>query len=219
MADEFEIDPADVIVIPFIFVPPGDPWPTDWLRDHPGAFRVPAVFVPRAAESDTQPPDWELRMVFDADPAPSGTNRVVKASVQPEVPGWLDPLARLFGIPGAAAQTPSRGGGRGAVPGTPARSPAEELRMTRFENALVRLRKLEPDNRALSFVRDPANVPGESWVIELENEVIAAMARRAPRTTAPERSGLSVRDLVMRGDKPIGWQEGGRGQRSYHSDT
>ena len=47
-------DPAspDTIRIPFVFVPHGLPPPTDWLRDHPGHVRVPAVMVPRSAAED-----------------------------------------------------------------------------------------------------------------------------------------------------------------------
>ena len=37
----------DDLKVPFIFVRNGDPWPTEWLREHPGAVRIPATFVPR----------------------------------------------------------------------------------------------------------------------------------------------------------------------------
>jgi len=39
---------VDDLVVPFIFVPTGDPDPTEWLAQHPGAIKIPAVFVPRA---------------------------------------------------------------------------------------------------------------------------------------------------------------------------
>jgi hypothetical protein len=38
---------TDSIQAPFIFVRHGDPWPEEWLREHPGAVRIPATFVPR----------------------------------------------------------------------------------------------------------------------------------------------------------------------------
>jgi hypothetical protein len=37
---------ADLLQIPFIFVPDGHPAPREWLARHPGAIRVPARFVP-----------------------------------------------------------------------------------------------------------------------------------------------------------------------------
>lgn len=202
MSDEFDPGAHDVIVIPFIFVPHGAPPPSDWLRDHPDYIRLPAVFVRQ--DGGDGAPDWSLRLQPE----------VRNLAAQAEPAGWLETLGNVFGIPPAQAQT--RGGGRRGVPGMPQRSPAEELRLMRFEQALRRLRELEPDNRELSFVRDPDNVPGEAWVEELEREVIAAMARESVRSTsppaAPERSGLSVWDLVMPGGTPIGRREKGAGE-------
>ena len=45
MHDFADPDDPTTIRIPFIFVPRGHPPPTEWLRDHPGAFRVPAMMV------------------------------------------------------------------------------------------------------------------------------------------------------------------------------
>ena len=42
------------LVVPFIFVPKGDPEPTEWLAQHPGAIKIPAVFVPRGRGRDAQ---------------------------------------------------------------------------------------------------------------------------------------------------------------------
>jgi hypothetical protein len=195
MAEEFDPGATDVIVIPFIFVPHGAPPPTEWLRDHPDYVRLPAVFEARDGSDgapDWELPDWELRLEPD----------VRKISAQAEPGGWQETPGSVFGIPGAQAQT--RGGGRRSMPGAPPRSPAEEFRLMRFGNALRRLRKLEPANRELSFVRDPDSVPGEAWVELLEREAVAATTRRRPADAAPERSGLLVRDAVMQGDRPIG---------------
>lgn len=42
-------DSADTIVLPFIYVPACAPPPADWLRTHPDAIRLDAVFVPDPA--------------------------------------------------------------------------------------------------------------------------------------------------------------------------
>jgi len=71
---KFDIaDPDDpnTLVLPFIFVPHADPWPTEWLREHPGAARIPATFVPRApaaGESGTRM-DVSLALPDPVDPA------------------------------------------------------------------------------------------------------------------------------------------------------
>jgi len=40
-------DSPDLLTVPFIFVPHGEPEPREWLARHPGAIRIPARFVPR----------------------------------------------------------------------------------------------------------------------------------------------------------------------------
>ncbi len=37
----------DTLVVPFIFVPHGDPVPHEWLARHSDPIRVPATFVRR----------------------------------------------------------------------------------------------------------------------------------------------------------------------------
>jgi hypothetical protein len=36
----------DDLQVPFIFVPHGDPEPTEWMARHPGWINIPATFVP-----------------------------------------------------------------------------------------------------------------------------------------------------------------------------
>ena len=38
---------SDELSAPFIFVPRGDPAPTDWMAEHPGWVKYPAVMIPR----------------------------------------------------------------------------------------------------------------------------------------------------------------------------
>jgi hypothetical protein len=47
-------DGNEDIQAPFIFVRHGDPRPEDWLREHPGAVRIPATFVPRPPDAAEQ---------------------------------------------------------------------------------------------------------------------------------------------------------------------
>jgi hypothetical protein len=37
----------DELRIPFLFVPHGDPFPTEWVREHPDYVRIPAIMLPR----------------------------------------------------------------------------------------------------------------------------------------------------------------------------
>src|ERR1700733_11941188 len=53
----------DEIRLPFIYVPHGEPEPTEWLERHPDCIKMPATFVPRADGNrrtnlsfDTPPP-------------------------------------------------------------------------------------------------------------------------------------------------------------------
>ncbi len=45
-SSEWPFDSPDLLKIPFIFVPDGDPVPTAWLARHPDAIRIRARFVP-----------------------------------------------------------------------------------------------------------------------------------------------------------------------------
>ncbi len=74
-----DADDPDTIRIPFIFVPHGAPMPTEWLRDHPEAFRVPATMVWRQNEDGEQTAaiavDLEssfLSATFDGSPPSDG---------------------------------------------------------------------------------------------------------------------------------------------------
>jgi len=46
---EWPFNSPDLLKIPFIFVPDGDPVPTEWLASHPDAIRIRARFVPAGA--------------------------------------------------------------------------------------------------------------------------------------------------------------------------
>jgi hypothetical protein len=46
-------DDPDTIRSPFIFVPHGEPLPTDWLRDHPDWLRAPATMVRKEGTDGT----------------------------------------------------------------------------------------------------------------------------------------------------------------------
>jgi hypothetical protein len=45
---------TDSIQAPFVFVRHGDPWPEEWLREHPDAVRIPATFVPHPPDPAEQ---------------------------------------------------------------------------------------------------------------------------------------------------------------------
>ena len=57
MADErSEATNRDDLDAPFLFVPRGDPLPTDWMARHPGWIKVPATMVPRGSQSPSRAP-------------------------------------------------------------------------------------------------------------------------------------------------------------------
>ncbi len=152
---------------------------------------------------------WRKAQATMADPmGAAGMRRVADVQPQAQSRTYAGIANELLGIPSAKAQgaeeeeTTRRGpGGRGL-------SPAEELRLDRYEIATRTLRELEPNNPQLESVSDPSHVPNEAWVERLEVEARAAMARRNARPAVPERSGLSMRDVVAPGGEPIGWREG-----------
>ena len=42
----------DELKLPFIFVPHGEPEPTEWLSSHPNYIKLPATMVPRMGSDD-----------------------------------------------------------------------------------------------------------------------------------------------------------------------
>jgi len=100
MEDEDAAGPDD-LVVPFIFVPHGDPEPTEWMARHPGWVRFPATLVPRA------------------DPRPGGeaTPRHPPPTVSPSAaqpaPRPAKAPARRGRFPGVGGLPPRRQGGAG----------------------------------------------------------------------------------------------------------
>jgi hypothetical protein len=96
------VDPPDDpngLRIPFIFVPRGDPLPTQWIAEHPGYFTVPAVMVPRNADNSRRP--WaEVQALLRETDAAWGTGAAPLASP----PGGM----AAPGIPGSFAPPPAR---------------------------------------------------------------------------------------------------------------
>ena len=57
MADErSEATNRDDLDTSFLFVPHGDPLPTEWMARHPGWIKVPATMVPRGSQSPSRAP-------------------------------------------------------------------------------------------------------------------------------------------------------------------
>ena len=81
MAHDDIADPNDPnpLVVPFIFVPPGDPLPIEWMREHPDWIRVPATFVPRAPAAGESGPQWNVQVGTPDAPA--------AAAGEPDIPG------------------------------------------------------------------------------------------------------------------------------------
>ena len=48
-------EPSDELYVPFLFVPHGDPEPSDWMAAHPGWIRLPAVMMPRSTGPESEP--------------------------------------------------------------------------------------------------------------------------------------------------------------------
>jgi hypothetical protein len=230
MADDDSADPNDpnTLVVPFVFVPRGHPPPTEWLAAHPGWIRFPATMIPREPAPGESGPQWSVQIDFPGEPgavpasaatepatavAAGGSAGIQQvACVRPApalgTPDFAQFAPRLPGFQIAQAEEPTKEEGWRSAPNDPARDPAEELRLTRFNAAIRQLRELEPQNQQLSFIRDRDKVPDEAWVEALEREVREAHMRQAPPLAVPERSGLSMRDIVAPGGVPVGWQEG-----------
>ena len=66
----------DELKLPFIFVPHGEPEPTEWLASHPDHIKLPATFVPRAGgdggtdPSSGSPPAGQRRTIDGLAPPP-----------------------------------------------------------------------------------------------------------------------------------------------------
>jgi hypothetical protein len=242
---------VDTLVVPFIFVPHGDPPPLEWMAAHPDWIRVAATFVPRAPARGESGPQWNAEIDFSdalamaagkvsppatgnggdyattasaltawrhaqatfADPAgAAGMRRLADAPfAQVRDQGWtFAGIANaLLGIPSAKAQVREEEEARRRGPGGIELTPAEEMRVERLNFATRRLRELEPDNPQLESISDPNHVPNEAWVEAVEKEVRAAATRHKVLPAVPERSGLSMRDVVFPGGEPIGRQAKG----------
>jgi len=87
---EWPFNSPDLLKIPFIFVPDGDPVPTEWLASHPDAIRIRARFVP-SGTADTR------------------GGGAIQADLNEAMMQWLGRAAEAGGAP--VAQT-DHGGGR-----------------------------------------------------------------------------------------------------------
>jgi hypothetical protein len=80
-------DDPNTLVVPFIFVPRGDPLPIAGLREHPDWIRVPATFVPRAPAAGEDGPQWNVQVGTQAEPAAAA------GTAEPGIPGSFAPKA------------------------------------------------------------------------------------------------------------------------------
>ncbi len=124
----------DELKLPFIFVPHGEPEPTDWLRDHPDYIKLPATFVPRAqgdgrADRSSAGPPPDQRRTIDglgappdpAAPRPPTGNTMPKQAATNEAPDRASTLdnpiaAYLQASKAFATAASSYMSGRGAAP-------------------------------------------------------------------------------------------------------
>jgi hypothetical protein len=65
-------DDPNTLVVPFIFVPQGDPLPLAWMREHPDWIRVPATFVPREPAAGESGSQWNVQVGTADAPAATG---------------------------------------------------------------------------------------------------------------------------------------------------
>jgi muramidase (phage lysozyme) len=87
---EWPFNSSDLLKIPFIFVPDGDPVPTEWLASHPDAIRIRARFVPTGNSG-------------------SGGGGALQADLNDAMMQWLGRAAGDDGTPGAP---PDQAGGQ-----------------------------------------------------------------------------------------------------------
>ncbi len=62
-------DDRNTLRVPFIYVPRGDPWPTQWIAEHPDYFTVPAVMMPRDPDGSRRPWAEIQALLRQTDPA------------------------------------------------------------------------------------------------------------------------------------------------------
>jgi hypothetical protein len=75
----------DELKLPSIFVPHGEPEPTEWLERHPDHIKLPATFVPRADSDD--------RTSLSSASPPPGQRRAADGLAAPSDPAAPWPLA------------------------------------------------------------------------------------------------------------------------------
>jgi len=63
----------NTLVVPFMFVPHGSEPTPEWLREHPGAIRIPAVMMPRDPQSGENGTQWNVRLDLPGEPAAVST--------------------------------------------------------------------------------------------------------------------------------------------------
>jgi hypothetical protein len=82
-------DPNDpnTLVVPFIFVPQGDPLPIAWMREHPDWIRVPATFVPREPAVGESGPQWNVQVGAPDAPAAAAANAPAAVAGAPPAAG------------------------------------------------------------------------------------------------------------------------------------
>jgi hypothetical protein len=98
----------DELKLPFIFVPHGEPEPTEWLARHPDYIKLPATFVPRTGGDDRSDPP-------SSGPRPA-QRRSIDGLVTPGYPTTGEPVTA-----NATRDSPSAGtgaaSGRASFPG------------------------------------------------------------------------------------------------------
>jgi hypothetical protein len=87
---DWPFNSPDLLKMPFIFVPDGDPVPTEWLARHPDAIRIRARFVPTGGSG-------------------TGGGGAIQADLNDAMMQWLGRAAGNDGTPGVL---PDQAGGQ-----------------------------------------------------------------------------------------------------------